>query len=791
MILSPTKTACLVIANPWFSIFTDPLDYPSAVCLGTCTPSLHLRYPLLSCSGFCNKLVFLFHVHDQSYYSNSDSMVVVVVVVYSMNHHFIIILHHFLIDRSLTDKENTQTVTKPEHIFQTTVSDLNMRFTYCELRNTDQQLHKQHPPSSHTDMSFPLTSPNASPTDVLLLQEQLYPNPNDICLPVEFTSQHGHSSDGTLLVHPTPKVPLQQACQKCIDCEYYQRVRLRRASTCKCGHARKWHVMVDATQTGSINAPPSAPVDMLLPISSALIKYPSLSHLEIVQSKMYGTYGTAYDFSKHFRTVSKQVTPLRIHALSTPNLAKKIKNFFSLSDSRVGRDHLVPQCGIVFTGVPTPRTSEERSEFLATLLRLSPYDSMFDRESCLSWLQTVGMDCYLDNISQPNNGALYLPCRIDINVYAHLAADKWDHSNINMHLPWYAEFDYFTLGKTIASNPKDTPKPSKKKKPWTIGAQLIDGSLFQEVLAHKVAPPDTMCHNLLYCLLPNAACVADAAFNLLLDVKTVLHNVAYSAGQHVQVLISRFNLNQETRDLTVYLLTVQCNQVSSQEKPILRDAIHRHFLTSEPEDITPVLIGAHLVYCSASHPAIVFLARHLHKRNQLLFEHLFQPLTVTLTTAAHRQTDFILRWLPTKCLGVSPSITTEQGEHPNFPHLQDICFPRPELNVTRNEIFFLERGTKITLKYSVDFKPKLEESLNQSLQKQQKDFYLSSSGFTDCELADRLADEYKALTIQPDLLTAEDIIKLQEDLNDSQPSQDLNRHVAFSHPDASPQSKNG
>ena len=99
---------------------------------------------------------------------------------------------------------------------------------------------------------------------------------------------------------------------------------------------------------------------------------------------------------------------------------------------------------------------------------MSPYNSMFDRENCMSWIQTVGLDCYLDNISQPNNGALYLPCRTDINVHTHLAADKWDHSDMNVHLSMYAAFDYFTLGKAISHNPNVPPKPSKKRKQWTV-----------------------------------------------------------------------------------------------------------------------------------------------------------------------------------------------------------------------------------------------------------------------------------------------------------------------------------
>ena len=63
----------------------------------------------------------------------------------------------------------------------------------------------------------------------------------------------------------------------------------------------------------------------------------------------------------------------------------------------------------------------------------------------------------------------------------------------------------------------------------------------------------------------------------------------------------------------------------------IRDTIHRHFLHRDADGIHPVLIGSHLLFFSATYLVILFLAKYIRKK-QLLTEHLFQPLALTITS---------------------------------------------------------------------------------------------------------------------------------------------------------------
>ena len=493
----------------------------------------------------------------------------------------------------------------------------------------------------------------------------------------------------------------------------------------------------------------------------------------------------AWDVDQFYCWEPRQVTSLRLYPLSSVQLQQKALQFFTVSAPRMSPHHIQPNCGLLFTGLPTPRSLDERIELLNTLLCISPYSILLDGDQCVAWLRSSGEYCYLHTISQPNNGALFFPCRSKINVHTHLAADRWDHSESNTHQPLYSEFFYHTLGPTIQILSSAPPPPLTQSKPWTVGVQMIDGRIFEPALSINSYPPDVMCNVLFYSLFLDAAYVADAAYNLQIQVNKAVYDLHLPTQQAVQVIISRTFLNPEARALSVYLLTVQHNLLFHREDTTtIRDTLHRYFLAAEIEDISPVLIGSHLLYCSASYPAILHLAK-FQRRKHLLTEKLFQPLALTITSPQKRQTQSLITWLESKTLGVAPTLSIKHREHPNFPLLQDISFTKQMVKVSRHNSRFIEHDTHLRLKYSVPLHPRLEAALSTALDRKQKDFLISSSGFDDHELTERLFHEYLSLQVhRVDRLSADDILRLQEGLSES----DHDRLVA-SHLSNSPPSK--
>ena len=615
-----------------------------------------------------------------------------------------------------------------------------------------------------------------SPEEIVILQEYSYPDSLALCLPIEFTSNPG-SINVEVPSTQSQLVPLAD-CSKCNSCTSYRpRSRNQRSSLCKCGHTKKSHISVNQASDASAQKHQAKQV-VSLPASSMF------TDRDIAQRRACGNMRSVFDFGLVYRTEPKQVTSLRNYPLSTINLQKKSLQFFNLSASRASTEHIIPHCGIIFTGLPTPSCKAELLEVLNTLLCISPYSSLLDGDQCTTWIQSSasdGSDSYLHLISHPNNGALFLPCRADINVHSHLAADLWDHSESNTHQPLYSEFAFHSLGPTIKYGLGLAP-PLPQKRPWMVGVQLINGRIYEPMFSCNIFPPDVMNHVPLYCLFLDATYVADAAYNLDIEVKLVLQKLPIPSSQHVQVIISRLFLVPEDRAVSVYLLTVQFNQVTSNNlhSNSIRDILHSHFLSSDKEDISPVLIGAHLFYCSALQSAVIFLARRMFRKKCLLTENLYQPLAVTISTSQTRQTEFVLKWLETKTLGVTPILRDLHLVHPRFPILQDLCFRKQMVRVIRHTSRFTEHSTEIRLKYSVPLSQKLEDTLTALLRKHDRDFFFSSSGFDDNELAYQLSQEYKDLRIhETERLTADDILLLQEDY-DNNPDSGIDR-LAISH----------
>ena len=747
------------------------------ICPTVCTLSLTIA-ALLSCSTYCDKWMFLSEIQTWT------CSVVILSFCYSIPAPYLILLYMYTFTWKIqkiqtTVRYNTVTITSSKYIIMvlekiTQFVSFRRNCLNCFLQpkqNYTQATKLLNPQNPRTlTMSSPSSATSISPSEVVALQEFKYPDPTALCLPIEFMSRPGSTDIEAPSVQPLLAPFLE--CQKCTTCNagYQPRYRLRRSSLCKCGHSKKSHIPVKQTTNPPAIAKPSTE-DLDDPGSSMVIPANTplswLCRSDIDQRRAQSDMRSAFDFGLVYRTEPKQVTNLRIYPLSTPNLQQKALQFFRLSASRTSTDSIVPRCGLIFTGLPTPGCKAELIEVLNTLLCITPYSSLLDGDQCITLIEATGPSgdgAYLHTISHPNNGALYFPCRSDINVHSHLAADCWDHSDTNTHQPSYSEFAFHSLGPTIKHGIGPAPPPTQKR-PWTVGVQLIPGSIYDPMLSHNVFPIDVMNHVPLYCLFLEAAYVADAAYNLENAVRSALLHLSIPSTQHVQVIVSRVFLVPEERVASAYVLTVQFNQVTSNDlhSNAIKDSLHNYFLSADRNDISPVLIGAHIFYCSASRPAILFLARRIKKKS-LLTENLYQPLAVTISTAQKRQTEFILNWLETKNLGITPNLSEKHLEHPLFPILQDLCFPKQIVRVNRHISRFTASDTEIRLKYSVTLRQKLEAKLTQLLQKHERDFVFGSSGFTDNELADLLSQEYKSLRIHGnDQLTADEILQLQED----------------------------
>ena len=255
-------------------------------------------------------------------------------------------------------------------------------FTTSTTTNYPQKHIKSLTQPQLSRMSAPVLTSPSSPDEILLLQGQQF-SVDDVPLLVDFCSQPGLLSVLVPDKPPSPQAPLK--CQKCTTCVGGFRPRSRlRTTTCKCGHAKKWHILVEADPPSSLAMATNSSEPKLDEVKDL----PTLtSALDIDNRKVIVNFRTAWEKSLFYHTEPRQVMQLRLYPLSPAELRHKCLQFFPVSASRATQDSILPSCGIVFTGLPTPGNLDERVQIITTLLDISPYNTLLDKDHCLEWLR--------------------------------------------------------------------------------------------------------------------------------------------------------------------------------------------------------------------------------------------------------------------------------------------------------------------------------------------------------------------------------------------------------------------